>query len=364
VLSQGIAVAGKFGTPTVHVYDPVSGDQLFQFDAYEAKLRDSIRVAVADINGDGFDDIITTTGKGTGRLRVFNGLSGTWLHDDPSYTGAFKNELAVFSGKGRDQGAFVAAGDLTFDGRAEIVVGSALGGGKVKIFDGRTGTAMMFGTADYFQPFGKTFRGGVRVAVGDVLGGKVADLAVAMGFYGAEVKVYDGVDLDVLSPRVTTGLPPVPVNPTATLDFKVGAKNYRGGLSIALGDLDHDGKLDVITGHNWLRPTLIDSFSGILKNPDGTPQVLGGSPINPFDKNPLRPTYALGVRVAAIDIDFDGVADIIAASGGNNKSTVNIYSGADHHLIRTFQANPQTPNSSLFTAATAVSPVYHAGSVP
>jgi hypothetical protein len=64
------------------------------------------------------------------------------------------------------------------------------------------------------------------------------------------------------------------------------------------------------------------------------------------------------VRVGAIDINFDGVADIIAASGGNNKSTVNIYSGADHTLLRTFAALPKTPNSSLFVAGTAVSPVY------
>jgi hypothetical protein len=89
----------------------------------------------------------------------------------------------------------------------------------------------------------------------------------------------------------------------------------------------------------------------------GDPLAIG-SAINPFDKNPLRPLYALGVRVAAIAIDFDGAADIIAASGGNNKSKVNIYSGKDHHLLRTFTALPTTPNSSLFVAGTAVSPVY------
>jgi hypothetical protein len=354
-VSQGIAVPGKFGTPTIHVYDPIDGHQLFQFDAYEPKYRDSIRVAVADINGDGFDDIITTTGKGTGRLRVFNGLTGQWLHDDPNYSGPFKNELAVFSGKGLEKGAFVAAGDLTGDGRADIVVGSALGGSKVRVFDGLTGAPRTFGGSDtFFQPFGKTFRGGVRVAVGDVLGDGTADLVTGMGLYGAQVKVYDGDALNGPRPTLTAVVAPAPV---AALDFKIGAKTYRGGVSVALGDLDGDHKLDLIIGRNWGKPTLVENFSGLVKDTLGNPLAIG-SEINPFDKNPLRPTYALGVRVGAIDINFDGVADIIAASGGNNKSTVNIYSGADHHLLRTFTALPATPNSSLFVAGTAVSPVY------
>jgi hypothetical protein len=194
-----------------------------------------------------------------------------------------------------------------------------------------------------------------------VLGDSRADLAVAMGFYGSEVKVYNGDQFGGLK-FLAAALPPPP-GPVATIDFKVGPASYKGGLSIALGDLDGDGKLDLITGRNFFKPTLVENFSGLLKDGNGNPEMLGAA-IDPFDKNPLHPTYALGVRVGAIDIDFDGIVDIIAASGGNNKSTVNIYSGADHHLIRTFTAIPQTPNSSLFTAGTAVSPVYRTVMAP
>jgi hypothetical protein len=297
---------------------------------------------------------------------VFDGLNGMWLHDEASYTGGFKNEIAVFNGK-TEKGAFVAAGDLNGDGHADIAVGSALGGGKVRVFDGLTAAAKTFGGSDtFFQPFGKTFKGGVRVAVGDVLGDTRADLVTGMGYYGAEVKVYDGNALN--GPRPTFSLAPLlaavpPPAPVAAIDFKVGAKTFRGGVSVALGDLNRDGKLDLIIGRNSGRPTVVEAFSGLLKDGNGNPAPIGMA-IDPFDKNPLRPTYALGVRVAAIDIDFDGIADIIAASGGNNKSTVNIYSGATHELLRTLTALPNTPNSSLFAAGTEVSPVYKKSMAP
>jgi hypothetical protein len=195
-----------------------------------------------------------------------------------------------------------------------------------------------------------------------VLGDGTADLVTGMGYFGSQVKVYDGDALNgprptfTLAPLAVPATPPPP--PVASLDFKVGAKTYRGGVSVAVGALDHDNKLDLIVGRNSGKPTVVEAFSGLLKDANNNPLAIG-SIITPFDANPLKPKYALGVRVAAIDIDFDGVADIIAGSGGNNKATVSIYSGADHtQLLRTFSALPKTPNSSVFVAGTAVSPVY------
>ena len=66
-------------------------------------------------NNDGVDDIVTTTQGGTGRLRVFDGLTGEMFDK-----GAFSEEFAVFDGV-HDKGAFVAVGDVTGDGLDDIV---------------------------------------------------------------------------------------------------------------------------------------------------------------------------------------------------------------------------------------------------
>ena len=46
-------------------------------------------------------------------------------------------------------------------------------------------------------------------------------------------------------------------------------------------------------------------------------------------------------------------SDPAAASAGGAKSVVNIYSGADHTLLRTFSVFPTQPSSALFVAASA-----------
>jgi hypothetical protein len=292
------------------------------------------------MNGDGYDDIITTTATGTGRLRVFDGLTGKRFTSGP-----FAGELAIFDGT-TDKGAFVAAGDLTGDGRADIIIGSALGGGKVRVFDGVTGTALTFKTGSTFlQPFGKTFKGGVRVAAGDLNGDGLRDLVIGQNYYGTQVQAYDGSGL-----FSTPGATPAPVV-SPFIDFHFGPKTSRTGVNIATGDFDRDGRADLLVGSN-AGPTYVQTYSGLAKDAAGSPQAIG-TPLYPFDTNQLKHLYARGVRVASFDVNSDGIADIITASAGLAKSVVDVYNGRDHTLLRTFSAIPSQPSSTLFVAASA-----------
>lgn len=343
VTSPGVAVAKKFAPPVVRVFDRATGLEIRSFLAYEETYRDSIRVAVGDFNDDGIDDIVTTTQQGTGRLRVFDGLTGEQFDK-----GAFGEEIAVFDGI-KDKGAFVAVGDVTGDGYEDIVVGSALGGGKVKVYDGNPEQETATVIKEY-TPFGTKFKGGVRVAVGDVNGGEfdqdtitpqaepisqfgfIDDIIVGQGYYGGQVKVYDGATDVVLQ------------------DFSVGKKGYRGGVSVAAGDLDGDGLADLVVGRNSGKPSIVEVFSGLTLAPIGLS-------INPFDADPLKPKNTFGVRVAVVDVNFDGVADIITSVGVKNGSQVKIYSGnrlpdGSYEILadRTITAYEDYPDVALWVA--------------
>jgi hypothetical protein len=67
------------------------------------------------------DDIATSTGTGTGRIRAFNGIDGT-----PLAIGG-QDEINPFSARA-NSGAYVAIGDVTGDGRGDIVVSAGAKG--------------------------------------------------------------------------------------------------------------------------------------------------------------------------------------------------------------------------------------------
>ena len=121
----------------------------------------------------------------------------------------------------------VAAGDVNHDGVVDAVVAAGDGGGpRVQVLDGMTGTVL----ANFFA-FDPDFRGGASVSVTDLNGDGYADIVAAAGVGGGpHVKVFDG----------KTG--------TLVTEFLAFAPDGRGGVSVALADLDRDGVAEIIAG--------------------------------------------------------------------------------------------------------------------
>jgi hypothetical protein len=131
-IAEIVTGAGAGGGPHVRLFDGVTGTALIDFFAYDPGFTGGVRVAVGDLNGDGYAELVTGAGPGGGpHVRVFDLQAANPLVFDAL---AFD---AAFTG-----GVFVAA--PTGTGRMALDLAAPSGGGEVRV----AGWALREGSTD------------------------------------------------------------------------------------------------------------------------------------------------------------------------------------------------------------------------
>ena len=302
------------------------GSSTFSDSAFELGIRFSsgVRVASADFNGDGVTDVLAGTGRNTSSFvaiadGVTERLTTTFTPFEESFTG----------------GTFVAAGDVNGDGVPDVAVSADVGGGpRVRMFVSNPDGSYSAG-ADFFAIDDKNFRGGTRIALGDVNRDGIADLIVVAGPGGGpRVAIFDG---RTLGPGGT---------PTRLReDFFALDKELVDGAYVAAGDVNGDGFADLIFGAGQ----------------GGTPRVVVYDGRSLFEANFPTPVASFlagdksasgGIRVASADLNFDGRDDVITGAGVGDGSDVRVYLAAS-----VLSANP-VPESIREAYPTLVGGVY------
>ncbi|MFO0848779.1 MAG: FG-GAP-like repeat-containing protein [Gemmataceae bacterium] len=258
----------------------------------------SVRTAVADLTGDGVpDDVVGTGPGGRTRVRVLDGADGHELFSVDPFEAAFTG------------GVFVAAGDLTGDGVADLVVCPDEGGGpRVRVFRGGDFVPV----ADFFGIDDPAFRGGARPAVGDLTGDGRGDLVVAAGLGGGpRVAVFDGTSL---AAGAYTRKP--------FADFFAFEDSLRNGVYVAAGDLDGDGFAELVAGAGPGGGPRISAFAGQTL-------VLDHTPVRFTDFFADDPGGRDGVQVAAKDLDGDNRCDLVTGVTSGGGGRVRAYRGYD-----------------------------------
>ncbi|MEK7158668.1 MAG: fibronectin type III domain-containing protein, partial [Patescibacteria group bacterium] len=154
---------------------------------YGKTLPKSAKIALADVDGNGGDEIITVPNAGTANIQVYTHSAGS---NEAGVRRAFKRLVWATGFSGATRGGFeVAAADTDGNGKAEVVISAQKGlTGQVQTFGYSNSTLNLLET---LSPYGSSYRGGVHVAMFDVDQDQKAELitAAADGF-SANTRIY------------------------------------------------------------------------------------------------------------------------------------------------------------------------------
>lgn len=254
---DGIFANGSF----MRVFDAKGAQTRNGFFAYQDGYPGDAQLLIADLDNDRTKEVLV---NGQGEMVVYRG-------------GKQVNRFAPFDKNFKKTTAFAVA-DFNRDGLKEIVVAPGAGGGpQVRTFS--SGGRLL--SAGFFA-FDKNFRGGLSLAAGDVNGDRTEEIIAAMGKGGApEVRIFSQSGKLLKS-------------------FFAYDKNFRGGVSLAAGDVNGDNRAEIITAPGAGGGPHVRIF-------DASGRLLGQ--FFAYEKN-----FKSGVRVTSSDLDRDGVQEIYVST--------------------------------------------------
>lgn len=304
--SSIITAAGQGGGPHIRSFD-TSGeveDNPDKLYAYDEKFSGGVRVALGDVDSDGEDEIITAPRRGGGpQVRIFE-RDGT-----PRGIDIWPFDLD-FRG-----GVDVASGDTDGDGKDEIaVVQASEGQALVKVYRYNFERKIV----GEWNAFGD-FEGGGSIAMGDIDADGMAEVIVGAGEGGGpQIRVYEANG--TLKP----------------IQFFAFHEDFRGGIDVAAGDVDGDGKDEIgvcqMKEQSWCKvyrynteQTIIGEWKAFADFPvgglidmghidnDGQAEIVvgagnaGGPQVRAFkaESNAIRET-----NFFAYDVNFRGGVDV------------------------------------------------------
>lgn len=292
--------ADAVGQPVVALYSDTN-TLIGHITPFNTSHRGGVRVATADVNKDGYLDVVCGSGVGDpSRLQVWDGKSRTLMFDVDPF-GGFKG------------GVYVATGDFNADGHADIVVVPDAGGGpRVQVWSGKTLQKL---TPDFFGIDHPGLLTGLRVAAGDINRDGFDDLAFAPGPGGGpRVSTFDG----------RTFLPNS--QPMHMLhDFFIIDPRMTSGIFLTIGDITGDGYGEIIASADRGSAPRVQAMNGL--------ELVKQRHVLAADFYAGNPNSRSGVRVATAEVTGQGPENMIIGVGPGGGSRVYVHTGA--HSIPT-----------------------------
>jgi uncharacterized repeat protein (TIGR01451 family) len=308
--------SGNASQPWIHLVSRETGALVARFLAFDESYRGGIRITTGDLTGDGMPEIVAVRGRNsTPDVRIFD-LQGSLLQEISVFPATF------------DGGVHVAVGDVDGDGRNDLIAAMGYGGSQVVVFKNETAdSALMFLETSRFYPLGSGFKGGAVVAAADMgkwegsiflasLDGKAEIVVGSAAGIRPTVHVFDYASLQVVR------------------TFYPFTSTFQGGLSLDVACVNREDDIpDIIVGTGPGGGSKVEVLNGALGLKTTLLSFVAYTAAE-------TSSYHAPVRVAAVDDDGDGFADVIVTAQGHDGTT---------GIIKAFRATEPVYVSEQFT---------------
>ena len=287
------------GGPQLRLFKS-NGALVGQFFAYEKSFRGGVSFVAEDLDTDGVKEIIAAPGPDREpEIRIFNN-KGKLL-------GKFMAYAKNFQG-----GVNVAAGDLDDDGIKEIITSPQSGAPQVRIFGFKGGKWIQIIKSLY--AYSKNQNYSTNITVADIDGDGKDEIVAALGIGAIPALKVFGLrnnEIKLITPQIYAY-----------------NKNVRGGVNLSAGDIDGDGKDEIIVS-----PSTGNLDVKVFKRASNGKLVVSKKGFYPFGKNTKQ-----GINTAAADVDGDGKDEIISSMAGAGQPVVHIFSSDKLKKLKEFKA--------------------------
>jgi len=209
-------------------------------------------------------------------------------------------------------GAQINISDLDQDGKFETIVANS---NSVKIFNSQNNLVKTF------YPYGEKYNSGINIAIGNIQDDKKLEIVTGTQQGGGpQIRIFN-----YQGNLIHTG-------------WFAYNKNFRGGVNVALGDLNGNGYKEIVTGAGFGGGPHIRIFrsDGHLFDPG-------------FFSYDLK--FRGGVNVACLDLNNDGKDEIITGAGLTGGPHIRIYDKIGHLVDPGFFAfDPDSRNGAKVSA--------------
>jgi hypothetical protein len=292
VLNAATGLSGAANSPFIATFGNGNG-QVFNSSSFAetavfATGPGPVSVAIGDLDVDGKPDLTINSGSNT--VTVFRNISSSGSISPASF--AANVEFTTGTGSGK-----VAIGDLDGDGKSDMAV-TNYNSNKVFVLRNISSSGSITPASFAAKVDLTTGNSPSSVAIGDLDGDGKPDLVIANNFSNT-VSVFRNISS---SGSIT------PASFAARVDFTTGTRP----LSVAIGDLDGDGKPDLAVTN------MSSNTVSVLRNISSSGSITPASFATKVDFTTGNNPYSVAIG----DLDGDGKPDLAIANNFSNTVSV------------------------------------------